>query len=317
MLFGIDVTANSVREAADLARLAERLKFSYFLLSDYIHSKSLPVTLTSVASVTRRIIIGPGIVSPYLRHPALIAQLLATLYELAPGRLICGVGAGDRNALSQLGVRMDSPLARVREAVELIRSFLASWIRPFAGRTSGGEGGYNIMRTIPLLVGAQGPKMIELAGKIGDGVLLNTSSPAYVGTSRKIVGELPEGYRFAVCSPLAIGNDEKVTGKARRVAATIIAGASRSYLASQEIDYEVSRAVRAHIQNGQYGEAAGKITDSMLSKLLITGSVDECVERIAAMKKEEVDIMIFAPPFGAEPIATLRRLASRLKIETL
>jgi len=156
--------------------LAEDLGFSsiWFYDSQMLYS-DVYATMTLVAEHTKRIKIGTGIAVPSNRIAPVTAHSIATINELAPGRAMLGIGTGftGRNMMGLPPVRLDD----LREHVRICRALLRGeevlyhegkrerWIRFMHP-----DRGYiNIKQSIPIVIAAQGPKALELAGEIGDG----------------------------------------------------------------------------------------------------------------------------------------------------
>jgi len=121
--FGIEfIPAYNYSEITRYAISAEKSGFEYVWVSDHIRHRNAYLCLTSIAINTKRIKIGPGVTNPYLIHPIVTAQALLSLNEIARGRVVCGIGVGDKTAMSMLNVEQKMPLKTMREAVEIIRS---------------------------------------------------------------------------------------------------------------------------------------------------------------------------------------------------
>lgn len=171
-------------EAIELAMMAERMGFAeVWLTEDYCERGAFAVA-GAIAASTRRVAVGLGVVNPWTRHPMLTAMETAALAELAPGRLIMGLGASNpRWMQDQLGIAFAHPLSVLEDAVDVLRQALT-------GReVHSGDGRFDVdaqlafvpPEPIPIVLGVKGPNAVELAGRIADGILLSVlSSPAYV-----------------------------------------------------------------------------------------------------------------------------------------
>ena len=100
---------------------AERGGFSNLWITDHFNNRNVYVTLAAAAIYTNKITLGPGVTNPYMVNPVFTAQAVATLNELAPARVVLGIGAGDKTTLASVGVEMRKPLTSVKEAVSIIR----------------------------------------------------------------------------------------------------------------------------------------------------------------------------------------------------
>src|SRR5437660_12012703 len=131
---GIDGTT-SMAETLALAKEADALGFHSFWLSEGYHSRSAVVRATVIASSTGRIRIGLGILSPHTKHPALLAMDAASLDEIAPGRVILGVGTV-LNALRKHALERTGATQVVKEAVEITKRVLSGESVQYAGTRS-------------------------------------------------------------------------------------------------------------------------------------------------------------------------------------
>jgi len=143
--------------------------------------------MAAYASHTQRIKVGSGVVNTWTRNVGLLAATFVTLDDLAPGRILLGLGAWWDPLARKVGITRTSPLQCMRETVEACRRLFTLDEVTYQGEFVHLEGvridvvhGNAAPRSIPIYVGATGPKMLELAGEIADGVLLNYMvSPKY------------------------------------------------------------------------------------------------------------------------------------------
>jgi 5,10-methylenetetrahydromethanopterin reductase len=126
------------------------------------------VTLGQAATHTSRLSLFPAVTNPFTRHASVLASAIQTVEELAPGRVKFVIGTGYTSA-STIG-RKPATLAEMRACIETVKTLLAGEAVDFGGTR--GRLGYASSRRIPVLMAASGPKAIELAGEIADGVLL-------------------------------------------------------------------------------------------------------------------------------------------------
>lgn len=161
------------------------------ILDSQLISRDTFVVLGQAAAHTSRLTLFPAVTNPLTRHAAVLAGAIQTVEELAPGRVKFVIGTGYTSA-STIG-RKPATLAEIRACIGTVRALLAGESVDFAGTP--GRLGYVAGRRIPVLMAASGPKAIELAGEIADGVLL------LVGFNRGIVetalGYLEQGARRA------------------------------------------------------------------------------------------------------------------------
>ena len=145
------------------------------------------VPMAAFAATTKRIKIGSGVINNWTRNAALTAATFLTLDDLAPDRIMLGIGAWWDPLAKNVGIARNKPLLAMREHVTVVRDLLAMQNVTFSGEFVNMNGveldivhGRREPRNVPIYIGATGPKMMALTGEIGDGALLNyLVSPAY------------------------------------------------------------------------------------------------------------------------------------------
>src|SRR5579864_1051446 len=113
-----------VGELVELAKHAEELGYDYIWVADEKFYRDPMVVLSAMALQTSHVILGTGVTEPYARHPALIAMALGTLAEVAPRRVVIGIGAGGPG-FPPMGVVRRKPARALVEAVAILRGLLA------------------------------------------------------------------------------------------------------------------------------------------------------------------------------------------------
>jgi 5,10-methylenetetrahydromethanopterin reductase len=179
--------AHPIREAMTYAAYAEEAGFHAVWQADSRLVRDAIVPMSAFAATTERIHIGSGVVDCWTRNPARLAAMFSTLDDLAPGRILLGIGAWWDPLAAKVGIRRDRPLTVMREIVTAVRGLLANETVTFDGtyvHLDGVELDYVYQerrpKDVPIYIGATGMQMMELAGEIGDGVVLNyLVSPAY------------------------------------------------------------------------------------------------------------------------------------------
>jgi 5,10-methylenetetrahydromethanopterin reductase len=178
---------HGIREGMEYARYAESRGFEAVWQAESRLAREATVPMAAYAAVTSRIKIGAGVVPVWTRNVGLLAATFATLDELAPGRVLLGLGAWWEPLAGKVGVDRRRPLRAMREVVEATRELLTLGRVSYRGEFVRLDDvaidivhGDASPRQVPIYVGATGMAMMELAGQIGDGVLLNYMvTPAY------------------------------------------------------------------------------------------------------------------------------------------
>jgi 5,10-methylenetetrahydromethanopterin reductase len=179
--------AHGIREGMEIARYAEAKGFRAIWQAESRLVREATVPMAAFLAVTDRIKVGSGVVNNWTRNPALLASTFSTLDDLAPGRVILGIGAWWEPLAGKVGVHRVKPLLAMRETVEAVRALLADERVTYAGEfvhLDGVELDYVHQprgpKDVPIYIGATGMQMMELAGEIADGVVLNyLVSPVY------------------------------------------------------------------------------------------------------------------------------------------
>jgi probable F420-dependent oxidoreductase len=175
--------AASLPVPPDLAmcrRVAERVEalgYDSVWIADTGAGPDAFVVGAAVATCTTRLRIGTAVVPVYTRTPSVMAAGAGSLAQLAAGRVVLGIGASSETIVDAWGgVPFTRPLNRIRETVGVLRSMLAGERVTFEGRTIRTRGFRLVSpppRPVPIYLAALMPPMLELAGEIADGVILN------------------------------------------------------------------------------------------------------------------------------------------------
>ena len=173
-----------IRDGMEYARYAEAKGFEAVWQAESRLVRDAIVPMAAYAAVTERIQIGSGVINNWTRNIGLLAATFLTLDDLAPNRIICGIGAWWDPLAKNVGIERRKPLTAMRETVEVLRRLLAMERVTFHGEFHHVEGieldvvhGRREPRNVKIVIGATGPQMMELTGEIADGVLLNYCVP--------------------------------------------------------------------------------------------------------------------------------------------
>jgi 5,10-methylenetetrahydromethanopterin reductase len=184
----------SIQEMIELAQLADTSGMESIWMSDHLCFRDSFTTSMALLASTKRIKVAPAPMSPYSRQPIISAMSIATMEEFAPGRVIASPGTGNAAALKEAGIESPRPLKTMREYVEILRRFLSGETVNFHGemfQVNGAKMGFVPSTAIQMYLTAVRPKMLQLAGEIGDGALLSAGcAPGYIA---RCVGEIKKG----------------------------------------------------------------------------------------------------------------------------
>ena len=184
----------SIQEMIELARLADEIGMESIWMSDHLCFRDSLTTSMALLASTQTIKVAPAPMSPYSRYPIISAMSIATMEEFAPGRVIASPGTGNAAALKEAGIESPRPLKTMREYVDILRRLLRGDTVHFQGdmfQVNGVKMGFVPSTPIPLYLTAVRPKMLQLGGEIGDGVLLSAGcAPGYIA---QCVDEIRKG----------------------------------------------------------------------------------------------------------------------------
>jgi 5,10-methylenetetrahydromethanopterin reductase len=176
--------AHDLRDGLDYVRYAEERGFEAVWQAESRLVRDAIVPMAAYAAVTERIKVGSGVINNWTRNIGLLAATYLTLDDLAPDRIICGIGAWWDPLAHNVGIERRKPLTAMRETVEILRRLLNMERVTFHGEFVHVDEieldvvhGRREPRNVPIMIGATGNKMMELTGEIADGVVLNYCVP--------------------------------------------------------------------------------------------------------------------------------------------
>ena len=289
--FHIGILPNRpLTDFVDCIALADELGFGGVWVAD---SQSVFrdafMALTLFADRTKRMALATGVTNVNTRHPAVLAHSFATLDELSGGRAVLGIGIGD-SAIYTIGQK-PARLSRLEEVIAVLRTLMGGETAHFDGtdiKVSWPP------RKVPVVIACTGPKSLQLAGRIADGVLFQVGShPTLVRYARKNIeiGAKQAGreaskiklYQRLACA--VAENREQVRTEARGYASV---AASTIYAAIPKQDmpealWEDLRIMKEEYDYQQHGSMDARqaefITDRILDAVAIAGTPDEAVPR--------------------------------------
>ena len=287
--------AHSMADAISYVQYAEQRGFDAVWQADSRLVREATVPMAAFAATTDTIKVGSGVLDMWTRNPARLAATFSTLDDLAPGRILCGLGAWWDPLASKVGIDRRRPLRAMREVVTVVRALLSDQNVTFDGdyvQLDDVELDYvnqpRRPKDVPIYIGATGMKMMALTGEIADGVVLNyLVSPDY---NRRAMDALAEGAaragrtvddldrpQLVVCS-LAESRAEALD--AARMLVTQYLGQQPHIMAASGVPDELLEAVNAVLTwpaTLEEIEAASKLVpDEVVQMLCAAGTAEEC-----------------------------------------
>ncbi len=292
--------AQTIRRGMELVRYAEERGYEAVWQAESRLAREATVPMAAFAAVTKRIKVGAGVVNNWTRNPALLASTFSTLDDLAPGRVILGLGAWWEPLASKVGIDRRKPLKAMRETVQVVRSLLNNETVTFDGEfvhLDGVELDYvyheRRPKDVPIYIGATGMKMMELGGEIGDGVLLNyLVSPEYNDRALKhiAIGAARAGRtledvdrpQLIVCS---LADDRRQALDAARMLVTQYLGQQPHIMEAsgvpKELLDEIAEVLTWPATHEEVKAASKLIPDDVVQMITASGTVEECRAKVA------------------------------------
>ena len=292
--------AHSIPDAIGYVQYAEQRGFEAVWQADSRLVRDAVVPMAAFAACTETIRIGSGVVDCWTRNPARPASTFSTLDDLAPGRIILGIGARWEPLATKVGVHRHRSLKAMRETVEACRALLADETVTYDGEfvhLDGVELDYVYQerrpKDVPIYIGATGDRMLELTGEIADGVVLNyLVSPEY---NRRAMDRLADGAARAGRSVDDLDRPQLVVCSVAETRAEALDGARlmvTQYLGQQphimkasgvpeSLLEEIGRVLTWPATHEQVEAASKLVPDEIVQMICAAGTADEVREKVA------------------------------------
>lgn len=274
-------------------QLAESLGFDTAWIADtHLVCRELWVTLAACAAGTSRIRLGPGIAVPHTRHVSVTASAIATLHELAEGRVVLGIGTGGSAAETMgLSVGKVARVATLESMAASLRRLLGREAIRLENGTDARLAWLERAPVIPLYLAGSGPRMLDAAGRLGDGAIMYSGVAPWlveaalgcVTAGARSAGRDPGGLDVAIWAPTSIAPDRAL---ARDHVRGRVASALRHAfpVAWNPEDQAVIDQVRAAYDSYQHATAASKhrllVTDRFVDLMALAGRPEEVREQV-------------------------------------
>lgn len=310
--------APAVPEMVSLSRRAEATGFESAWVAETRLTRDAITPAAAIALQTERLRVGTAIVNVYTRNPVLLALTFATLDELAPGRIVMGLGAGSPLVLAPQGISFHRPLTRLREYCDVIPSLLSGEAVTYRGDSVhldaariedvlARDGGLGPRGRIPLYLAATGPRAVEYAGEVADGVLLNVCLPtAYVrerserlAAAARRAGRAPSRIEVAMCIVVSPHADARRGRDAARRFIAVYLSMFPNVARETGLEPEFVTALSEAFAAGGVEAAAPVVGDEVVDLLSASGSVEDCRRRLEDYRQAGIDLPILAPVEGA------------------
>jgi len=290
----------------ELMQNAEEHGFEYgWTYDSHILWQDSYATLPLVASATEKIKLGHCVTNPGIRDPTVTASWYATMQDISNGRMVMGIGRGDssRRVVGLKPVRVAEFEARLRMIKDLMngrkvewneKELQLEWVRPE-------------LPEIPMQIAGYGPRALGVAGRVGDGVIIQLADPQIIqwimDTARRAAdedGRDPDALQCIVCAPSHISDDladarEQVRWFPAMVSNHVMDlieryGADSDEIPSALTDFVKARKFYDYKEHSRVGAKHGEfVTDEICDRFCVLGNAEQATEKLRELESIGVD----------------------------
>lgn len=295
------------QDLQQLARLAEDKGYEMVWVPEGGGCDSL-TALSAIALATQQVRLGTGILPVFARTAVNTAMGAAGMAAVSGDRFVLGLGVGHRPTVEDRdGVPFHRPMARLRETISIVRSLLAGEQVSALGthfNVSGASLGAAAPQTkVPIYIAALGPWMLELAGELADGVLMNWTAVSFIPEA---VNHIKRGAEkagrdvseidVAGYVRVAVGGDQEAARASLRQQVARYASNTfySNFFVETGFGKEMAEAAAA-LAEGDLGRASEAITPEMQNQLAVVGTAEECRAALEMRRQAGLQLPIVAP----------------------
>jgi 5,10-methylenetetrahydromethanopterin reductase len=296
--------SHDLRDGLDYVRYAEEKGFEAVWQAESRLVRDAIVPMAAYAAVTERIKIGSGVINNWTRNIGLLAATYLTLDDLAPNRIICGIGAWWDPLARNVGIERKKPLTAMKETVLILRRLLNMERVTFHGEFVNVEGieldvvhGRREPRNVPIMIGATGDQMMEMTGEIADGAVLNYCvPPEYNNNALELLanGAKKAGRNFdqidrpqlVVCS-VDLDHDRAIETTKMLLCQYL---AQQPHIAKASgVSQEITKSIQAILgwpaTREQINEAKHLVPDELVNRITASGTPEEARSKVSEYRK--------------------------------
>lgn len=320
--FGVGLfPTEPLQKMIHLAKVSEEVGFSHIWVGDsHLIWREAYINMAAMMLNTSKVKLGTGVTNPLTRHPSVLASGYATLEEYAPGRMIVGIGLGD-SSVETMGMK-PSTLANFEKSLQQMRELLAGkeaelptgkihLLHPCNGQ-------------VPIYIAASGPKMLELSGRIADGIIVLVGvaddyiahAIEKIAAGAKAAGRKLEDLNLVLWVPCAVSETAHAKDAVKAHVARVVAHPLPYVLDpnEQKVLEEIRKTYDYYHHMDQQANHAEVIPDWLVDKFAIAGTVAQCKAQIERIKKtgiQQIAIIPYSPPGGSRE-ETIRGFAKAM-----
>jgi 5,10-methylenetetrahydromethanopterin reductase len=300
-------------EYAALGGLVETFDFDVVSVYNDLFFQPALGPLLHLAQHVSRARLGPAALNPYTVHPVEIAGQIAVLDMATNGRAYLGLVRGAW--LDAVGLPPDRPVARLREAALLVQHLLARRAEAFSGSIfrlpAGARLAYHPLRAeVPITIGTWGQHTARMAVEVADEIKIGGSaSPLMAAQMRAWLGSAALG----VClGAVTVVDRDRAAARAlaRREVAMYVAVVAPLDATLNDPDWLA--AIRSYAQRHDHAAIANALTDEMLDRFAFSGSPDDILRQVHALRAAGATRIEFGTPHGLDPTTGIRLLGTQV-----
>jgi len=309
--------AHDLRKGLDYVKYAESRGFEAVWQAESRLVRDAIVPMAAYAAVTEELKVGSGVINNWTRNIGLLASTFLTLDDLAPDRIICGIGAWWDPLAKNVGINRTKPLTAMKETVTVLKRLLNMERVTFDGEFVHVNGieldvvhGRREPRNVPIMIGATGDQMMEMTGEIADGVVMNYCVPPeynHKALDMLRAGALKAGRDFdaidrpqlIVCS-VDLDHDKAID---------TTRGLLTQYLAQQPhiakasgVDVEIVQQIQSILgwpaTHEQIAKAKYLVPEDLIERITASGTPEEAKRKVAEYCKNGCTCPILYPVGG-------------------
>jgi 5,10-methylenetetrahydromethanopterin reductase len=299
---------------AKLAALAESQGFDVLSVFGDLMFQPPIFPLLEMAAATERVRLGAACWNPYSMHPYEIAGQVAALDLASRGRAYLGLARG--SWLGEVAIAQPRPVRAVSEAAELIAALLAGGERGFDGEVFQLAPGTRLRypahrRKVELLIGAWGPRMAALAGRVADEIKIGgTVNPDMVRVMRERLHAPEVG--IVVGAVTVVDTDARLARARARAEVAMYLGVVAELDPTLDIPGELLAQVRSRLAGGDHQTAGDLIPDELLDKFAFSGTPEQVAEQAQRLIDAGVSRVEFGTPHGLTDLGGVELLGARV-----
>jgi probable F420-dependent oxidoreductase len=289
----------------ELVELAEQHGFEYAWTYDsHILWQESYATLPLAAARTGKIKLGHFVTNPGIRDPTITASWYATMQDLSNGRMVMGIGRGDssRRVVGLKPVRVAEFEARCRMIKDLMNGRKVEWNEKELELSWARKE----LPEIPMWIAGYGPKALAVAGRVGDGVIIQLANPVIIqwimDTARKAaeeVGRDPSELKCIVGAPSHISDDLAEAREQVRWFPAMVSNHVMDLIEKYGWESEIPEALTDFVKarkfydykdHSRVGAAHGEfVTDEICDRFCVLGTAEQAADKLRELEAVGVD----------------------------